>query len=300
MLDYKKYGIGKILMGYLIIIILTLVVSLASIFMFAFTLAPKLKGFLSVSVFLIIPLLYILVAIYVFRKVKRFYNLVDKNIQFRLDLCKQTLVYIIIMLLGFFIFLLFLYFPLEKRGTNEIPLNLTIQPYTFNESLVFYNEINLSRAKKIYSGYNITLNFNSSINLQKNLNQTDKELIFSQNCTAIEKLYDLTNYQNTKTVKLIFIDYNGSIDGMAHFCGKGDLIVMSTNSTIAPGWVLAHELGHVLSAEKKCWKFNLMKEYSRECFGANWITHDFIRDFRPDFLNQKQVNALVTSIRTRF
>ncbi|MBU0958732.1 MAG: hypothetical protein KKB31_02175 [Nanoarchaeota archaeon] len=76
---------------------------------------------------------------------------------------------------------------------------------------------------------------------------------------------------------------------------------MSANNSISSGWVLAHELGHVLSAKIECWKYNLMKEYSRECYnGANWFVHDYIRDLQPDYLRQDQVNAIVESIQNRF
>ena len=98
-------------------------------------------------------------------------------------------------------------------------------------------------------------------------------------CKGSNLVRNLANH-----LKLILINFNGSTSGMGNFCGKGDLIIMSTNSSMQ-GWVLAHETGHILSAKIECWRYNLTKEYSRECYAANWMTHDFIRDLKPDFLN---------------
>lgn len=299
MIDHKKYGFRKAIIGYLITIIFTLVVVLASIITFTFTLAPKFKGLLSAFIFLIIPLAYFLVYLYANNKIKRAYNVVDKNIQFRFDLTKQILLYVIIMLTLFFIFLVSLYLPLEKRGVNDSPLNITIQPYLIKETFNSYNESQLLQANKIYLRYNITLYIKEPIKLNRELNESEKTLIFMQNCSFIDYLYNLTNQSGNKSIKLILINSNGSIDGMGNFCGKGDLIIMSVGTTM-PGWVLSHELGHILSARIECWRFNLMKELSKECYRANWITHDFIRDLQPDFLNQNQVNSIVNSIKTQF
>lgn len=299
MLDLKKYGNKRFLLGYLIIILFTLIVSLLSIWVFASTLVPKFKGISSAILFLIIPLLYFAGYLYLDSKIKKVYNLVNKEMQFQFDLTKQILIYIIIMLMLFFIFLITLYFPLEKRGVNQTPLNLTIQPYLLKETYTLYNESLLIQANNIYKKYNITLHLNNPINLKKDLNETERKLILTQNCTIIESLYNLTNKIDSKFVKLILINYNGSINGMGNLCGKGNLIIMSVNNTMQ-GWILSHELGHVFSAKVQCWKFNLMKEISNECSKANWITHDFIRGLQPDFLNQNQVNTIVESIKTRF
>jgi len=42
-----------------------------------------------------------------------------------------------------------------------------------------------------------------------------------------------------------------------------------------------------------------MKEYSNECSKAKGITHNFVRELQPTFLNQEQVNILIRSIKTR-
>lgn len=279
---------------------ITLIVTLASIFTFTFTLAPRFKGLTSTLIFLVIPLAYFLVYLYVHKKANKVYHLVNTNIQFRFDLIKQVLVYIVILLMVFFIFLMSLYFPLEKRGINNTPLNLTIQPYLLNESLNQYNESILIQANKIYGQYNISVKLLPTKMINVKLNDSDKRLIFvQQNCSKIDELFNLTDYQDTKIVKLILLDYNGSTNGMANICGRSNLIFMAVNNSM-PYWVLAHETGHILSAKIECWKFNLMKEYSSECYGANWVTHNFIRELRPDFLNQKQVSAIVNSIETRF
>ncbi len=297
MLDPKKYGFKKILFGYLLIIVLTLIVVLCSIITFTFTIAPRFKGMTSVFIFSIILILYVGVYIYVLIKTRKYYDrLPDKN-KFKVDVSKQTLMYISILLIIFFIFLLSLRFPLQNQGVNDIPLTVKIQAFLTNDSVEFYNQTILLEANKVYNLYNISVELEEPIILNFSFNDSEQKLIFGQNCTFIDEIYEKVNI--TKDVKLLMIFSNNSIDGMGHFCGKGDFIIMSANSTMH-GWVLAHELGHVLSAKIECWRYNLMKEYSRECYGANWITHDFIRDLQPTYLNQDQVNAIVESIKRSF
>ena len=299
MINTKKYSFRKILLAYILIILISLTVILSSLFVFAFSLANQFKGLNSVFIFLVIPFSYFLVLLYANKKIKKVYNLVNPNVQFRFDLVKQILWYVIIMLLAFFIFLISLYFPMESKGINLTPLNLTIQPYLLSNDLSHYNETNFLISNKIYSEYNITLHLNPPKELKIDINNSLIKLILQQNCSTIDYVYDNLDKEN-KTIKLVFIDLNSSLEGMANICGKGDLIIMSLKPSIAPGWILSHETGHVLSAKVACWKFNLMKEYSRECFAANWITHDYIRDLQPDFLNQKQVNSMVNTIKNNF
>lgn len=300
MLDYKKYGLRKFLIGYLFIIVLTLIVSICSIITFTGVIAPRFKGMISVFIFSIIPLLYLGVYLFVVIKSRKVYNKIPEKEKFKFDVSKQTLMYISIMLVLFFLFLISLRFPFEKQGINNLPLSLTIQPYLANDTLELYNETALYGANDIYKKYNITLDIKDPIKLNFSFNDSDKQFIFTQNCTYIDSLYNLVNSSNEE-VKLIMINSNNSIDGMAHFCGKGDLVIMSANNTIYPGWVLAHELGHVLSADISCWKYNLMKEYSRVCYnGANWFVHDYIRDLKPGYLRQDQVDSIVASIQNRF
>jgi len=232
-------------------------------------------------------------------KSKKVYDKLPEKNRFILDVSQQILMYISIILVVFFIFLLSLRFPFEKQGTNSLPLSVNIQPYLTNESLALYNETALYESNYIYTKYNLTIQIKKPSYLNFSFNDSDKKLIFEQNCGFVDELYAKIN-GNDREVKLIIVNSNNSIDGMAHFCGKGDLIIMSDNSSM-PDWVLAHELGHVLSAEVKCWKYNLMKEYSRVCYnGANWFVHDYIRDLKPDFLTQEQVNSIVKSIKERF
>jgi hypothetical protein len=295
---HQKYTIGQSLFAYGIIIIFTLIVTLASIWTFTFTLAPLFKGLISAFIFLIIPFLYLGVYVFANKKIKRAYNLVDKGQQYKWDVVRLILIYIVVMLLLFFIFLISLYFPLEKKGINNFPLNVTIQPYLLNDSAPQYNKTLFLAVNKIYSEYNITVLLNDPIYLDLNINESEKTKIFQQNCSTIDWLYNFT--RGKRELKLIFMNNSKSADGMASFCGKGDLIIVSTGSSMPYEWVLSHELGHVLNARISCWRFNLMKEYSRACYGANWVTHDFIRDLRPDFLNQEQVNAITNSVKTRF
>lgn len=296
---HQKYPPVKVLFAYGIMMFFTLIVTLASIWTFTFAIAPFFKGLTSILVFLTIPLLYLGVLVYSNKKIKQFYNSVDKKHQYKLDVIKHILLYIVIMLMLFFFFLLSLYSPLEKQGLNNEPLSFDIQPYLFENQFYLYPSENFSKAQEIYSLYNITFSILDPIKINQTLEENYTKLIFTQNCTIIEELFNLTNYQDEKTIKLILLEFNGSTKGMAHICGKGNLAIVTLNNSMS-GWVLAHELGHVLGAEKECWRFNLMKEYSRECYGANWITHDFIRDLQPDFLNQEQINAVVNSIKTRF
>lgn len=296
---HQKYSLGKVLLAYAIMIFFTLIVTLASIWTFTFTLAPLFKGLTSILIFLLIPLLYLGVLIYSNKKIDKFYSLVDKKHQYRLDVIKHILLYIVIMLVLFFIFLLSLYFPLEKPGLNNEPLGFNVQPYLFENQFYLYANENFSKAKEIYSTYNITFSILEPKIINQTMDENYTKLIFTQNCTIIDELFNLTNYQDEKTIKLILVEFNSSTKGMAHICGKGNLAIVTLNNSMS-GWVLAHELGHVLGAEKECWRFNLMKEYSRECYGANWITHDFIRDLQPDFLNQEQIDVIVNSIKTRF
>jgi len=296
---HQKYPPVKVLLAYGIMMLFTLIVTLASIWTFTFAIAPFFKGLTSILVFLTIPLLYLGVLVYSNKKIKQFYNLVDKKHQYRLDVIKHILLYIVIMLVLFFIFLLSLYFPLEKPGLNNEPLGFNVQPYLFENQFYLYSNENFSKAKEIYSTYNITFSILEPKIINQTMDENYTKLIFTQNCTIIDELFNLTNYRDEKTIKLILVEFNSSTKGMAHICGKGNLAIVTLNNSMS-GWVLAHELGHVLGAEKECWRFNLMKEYSRECYGANWITHDFIRDLQPDFLNQKQIDVIVNSIKTRF
>ncbi len=296
---HQKYSIWQMLLAYAIIIFFTLIVTLASIWTFTFTLAPLLKGLTSAFAFLIIPLLYLGVYIYANKKIKKAYDLVDKKQQYKWDVVRQILIYIVVMLTLFFLFLLSLYFPLQKQGINNEPLCFRVQPYLFENELYLFSGENFTKAHQIYSKYNISFSILEPKELNQSSNRNFTELIFRQNCSAIEEVFNLTDYEDNKTIKLILLEFNSSTKGMAHICGKGNLAIATLNNSM-PGWVLAHELGHVLGAEKECWKFNLMKEYSGECFGANWVTHDFIRDLQPDFLNQKQVDVITNSIKTRF
>jgi len=296
---HQKYSILQMLLAYAIIIFFTLIVTLASIWIFTFTLAPLLKGLTSAFTFFIIPALYLVVYVYANNKIKKAYHLVDKKQQYKWDIVRQIFVYIVIMLTLFFLFLLSLYFPLQKQGINNESLSFRVQPYLFENELYLYSGENFTKARQIYSKYNISFSILEPIGFNESSNRNLTELIFRQNCSAIEEVFNLTDYQDNKTIKLILLEFNSSTKGMAHICGKGNLAIVTLNNSM-PGWVLAHELGHVLGAEKECWKFNLMKEYSGECFGANWVTHDFIRDLQPDFLNQKQVDVITKSVKTRF
>lgn len=255
----------------------------------------------SVIVYAILPILYTGSYIFVFIQTRKYYDKLPEKNKFKIDVSKQTLLYISILLIIFFIFLISLRFPFQKQGVNDIPLSVNVQPYLANDTLEMYDPIALSGANQIYEKYNLTISINEPVYLNFSFNDSDKRFIFSQNCTFIEGLYDsLSNNSKNNNIKLVMINSNNSIDGMGHFCGKSDLIIMSANSS-RPSWVLAHELGHVLSARKECWKYNLMKEYSRECYnGANWFVHDYIRDLWPDYLNQEQVDAVVKSVQNRF
>src|SRR3989344_8630695 len=299
MLDHKKYGFKKLIFGYLIVMLLSLVVSVCSILTFTGVIGPRFRGMTSVFVFSIIPILYTGVYIFVLIKTRKYYDKLPEKNKFMIDVSKQTLMYISILLIIFFLFLTSLRFPFQKQGVNDIPLSLTVQPYLANDTLELYNVTALSKVNNIYRNYNLTINLEPQVNLNFSFNDSDKALIFGQNCTYIDELYRQVNNSNNN-VKLIIINSNNSIDGMGHFCGKSDLIIMSANSK-EQGWVLAHELGHILSAKKECWKYNLMKEYSNECFnGANWFVHNYIRDLRPAYLTQEQVDSIVQSVKNRF
>jgi len=300
MIDYKKYGMGKAFFGYVIIMFITLVVCIASVLVFAVTISPNLKGIYSIIIFSIIPLLYGSVSFYLYRKAKPNYNKLDEKRQFIFDVCIGACFYIVIMLTLFLIFLFSLYFPLEARGINNEYLQIKIQPYLINnEALVNYNQSEISYTNQIYSKYNITLQINQPILIEREINESYKTLILQQNCSILDELYNLTD-KKKDSVKLIVINYNGTAtDGMASICGNGNMVLMSANTTISSGWVLAHEMGHILNAKISCWRFNLMKEYSGECYAANWVTHNFIRDLRPDFLSQKQVDVMVKTIKNR-
>jgi hypothetical protein len=297
MLDYKKYGIKKTLLGYLIVIFFGLVVSLLSIFLFTFSLVHYFSGLIPIFVFSSIPLAYFLVAIFIFKVSKKRYSSVDKGLQFRLDLCKTIVVYIVVLLSIFLIFLIYLAFPFAEIGTNNIPLSISIQPYSLKDTISSYSENDFSLAKEIYSEYNITLQIESIIYLNQTAGDVDK--IFSQNCTSVESIYNLTDKESSKTVKLVLIDYKSHRGGMAHICGIDNLMIINLNGSSSAGWVLAHELGHIFGAKSECWRFNLMKEYSGYCPKSNWITHNFIKELYPNFLDQQQVDIIVNSIKAR-
>ena len=136
------------------------------------------------------------------------------------------------MLMLFFIFLLSFYFPLEKQGLNNEPLSFNIQPYLFENQIYLYSNENFSKAEEIYSRYTISFSILDPIKINQTLEDNYTKLIFNQNCTIIEELFNLTNYQDEKTIKLILIEYNGSIGGMAHICGKGNLAIITLNNSI--------------------------------------------------------------------
>jgi hypothetical protein len=299
MLGYKKYGFNKFIFGYIIIMIFTLLAVLCSIITFTFTIAPRFKGMASLFIFSIIPIIYLCIYIYAIANTKKANSNLMEGDKFIFDISKQSLMYTSILLIIFFLFLISLRLPFQKQGINDIPLSINVQPYLANDTLELYNETALFKVNNIYRNYNLTININPQIDLNFSFNSSEKTLIFEQNCTYIDELYKQVN-NSDKNVKLIIINSNSSTEGMGNFCGKSDLIIMSANSEMQ-GWVLAHELGHILSAKKECWKYNLMKEYSKECYnGANWFVHDYIRDLRPNYLNQEQVNAILESVMNRF
>jgi len=78
---HNKYPLSKVLLAYIIIIAFTLVVSLASIWTFTFTLAPRFKGLTSAFLFLIIPLLYFGVYLYANSKIKKAYPFVNEKMK---------------------------------------------------------------------------------------------------------------------------------------------------------------------------------------------------------------------------
>ena len=94
------------------------------------------------------------------------------------------------MLVAFFVILVSLRFPFEKQGVNDIPLYLNVQPYLTNDTLDLYNETALLESNKIYKNYNLTINILPQVNLNFSFNDSDKTLIFTQNCTYIEELYN--------------------------------------------------------------------------------------------------------------
>ena len=88
----------------------------------------------------------------------------------------------------------------------------------------------------------------------------------------------------------------GSAQGRGCLCGCDFIILNSQYKKL--GWNLAHELGHVMWAKIKCWKWNLMIEYSPECsmtLFQGW-SHDLIKFFSPKFLNQEQIDNVKVSI----
>lgn len=296
---HQRYSLAHILIAYLIIMIFTVVVTIASILVFTSLLAPKIHGLMAIISFLSMPILYYLAYIYVSRKVKLIYDFVDKRQQYKIDLIQQIFKYIIIMMMLFFFFLLTLYYPLQRQGVNNEQLSINVQPYLPIGEISYYNENKFLKTQEIYSRYNISINFLSPVEINISTDYNFTELIFKQNCSAIEKIYNLTNKDSKKVVNVIFLKFNSSIEGMAYVCNKSDLAIIKLNNSM-DGWVLAHELGHVLGAKRECWRSNLMKEYSRDCYSANWITHNFIRDLQPVFLNQKQVDTVAESAKNRF
>lgn len=203
--------------------------------------------------------------------------------------------------IGLLLFTFFLIYsiPLQKQGINNEPLSFNVQPYLLENELDLYLNENFSKAHDIYSKYNFTFTLLEPIILNITIDENERERILKQNCTLIGNLYNLTDYKNEKTIKLIFLKFNKTDNGMGYICNKSNLAIISLNNSKS-GWVLAHEFGHILGAEKECWKFNLMKEYSKECPEINCLTHNFIRNLQPDLLFQKQVNAISNSIKKRF
>lgn len=211
----------------------------------------------------------------------------------------QAMMIILILILLLFVLLLTFSIPLQKRGINNEPLTFIVQPYLLGNELNLYLNENFSKANAIYSKYNFTFTILNPITLNITLDENEREKILYQNCTLIDRLYNLTNYENEKIIKIIFLKFNKTDNGMGYICNKSNLAIISLNNSKS-GWVLAHELGHILGAGKKCWKFNLMKEYSKECSSINSFTHNFIRNLQPDLLYQEQVNTMVNSIKERF
>jgi hypothetical protein len=288
-INVERKNTEKIIICLLSIVLVFLILVL-SIIIFIRMVVPRSKGMTPVLIFLVISL----IGVYGFG----FFKFRRKSSPI-LGIFKQILLVTFIILTLFFLFLICLRLTFEKQGTNEVPLFLTIQPYLASDTLDLYNKTVLYEANDIYKKYNLSIHINNPINLNFSFNDSDKRFIRMQNCTFIDALYDLVN-DIEREVKLVIVnDFSNVIsDGMASICNKSDLIIMSANTPISSGWILAHELGHVLSVEKEYLKYNLMKEGSDNI--VNWLVHDYLRNQKPSYLRQEQIDTIVRSVQTRF
>jgi hypothetical protein len=225
-----------------------------------------------------------------------------------LKLYWHFIIYLVIVLLSICILLYLISIPFEKRGINNEKLELPLDIYIIN-NLTHLNDVNyfINRANDVWNKYNISLIVKNVTYSYKEIPSDEINLIFNKgDCSSINSIINNLTINNSYNVtKLIFLFNSGSInEGRACSCSEGcNFIILNNRTWKFSGWDLAHETGHILGAEKQCWKWNLMTERSSECQTHNLFYNSFqglsfaLRKlFMPKFLNQKQLDVVVDNL----
>lgn len=188
----------------------------------------------------------------------------------------------------------------ERRGINNNPLNVSFDIYILNNETDEENiHSSLAGANKIWKNYGISIKINLIENIYKNISDNETKYVFeSGNCSLINPVIN-TLLKNSNNLSIIFMsNKNSTHEGRGCICNCTFLVVDAKKGKFS-NWNLAHEIGHILNAEKSCWKWNLMTETSDKCYNNIFIkpfqelSFTLRKNLKPEFLNQKQVNNAV-------
>ena len=203
------------------------------------------------------------------------------------------------------IILLILSINFEKKGVNDKNYVVPIQIYKINNETNRSNiEEILKESNRIWQNYKISFEVDNIATAYVNISLDERSAIYdSNNCSTINSVIERIVGKNNYPFKVIFLsNTNARNTGRGCICNCTFLIVNSKFSTFS-GWDLAHEFGHLLNAEKACWKWNLMTEAGQICEKNNLvyrliqqISFALRKSMKPEFLNQMQVNEVVKEI----
>lgn len=206
---------------------------------------------------------------------------------------KWTLFILIGLLVGFLISALICIIPAGHRGNIIENHELKVTVYILDSNFSIINASNtLEEANLILNKYNITLNQINLYQLNKTLDESQKNMLFLENNMTLRPIIDyIFNDTSNTSLNIIFLEEkNVSIGGRAAIAG-GDFILINTNEPWYEnlGWDLAHETGHAMGLSGVYCKWTLMIE---GC-GPFWPIPAFIKYAgRADFLNESQTQQI--------
>ena len=209
---------------------------------------------------------------------------------------------LLIILITFCGTLLVLSIPQEKIGLNEKIINIPTNLYVVNNeaSLKDIDEA-LRGANRIWNHYNISLKVKEIHFLESPIVNSDRKMMYEEeNCSA---LTTLTNHilgdTPNNSLNIIFVNSsNSTVQGKGCVCDCNYILLDPKKGDV--GWNLAHEMGHMLSANVSFWQWNLMIECSSECskpYALQGIEHDLIKSLKPYFLSKTQISSVLNAIK---